>query len=86
MRGGRTSTISAIAPTPPGIHYRRILLPVWILHYTHVDRPYRVVVSGIDGRSFGERPFSLIKLALYSGAITAAAIAVGLAWGAAGFL
>jgi hypothetical protein len=41
-----------------GIHYRRILLPVWILHYTHVDRPYRVVVSGIDGRSFGERPFS----------------------------
>jgi predicted RNA-binding Zn-ribbon protein involved in translation (DUF1610 family) len=69
-----------------GIHYRRILLPVWILHYTHVDRPYRVVVSGIDGRSFGERPFSAIKLALYSGAITAAAIAVGLAWGAAGFL
>jgi len=69
-----------------GIHYRRILLPVWIVHYAHRDRPYRVVVSGIDGRTFGERPFSMLKLALYSGAITALAIAVGLAWGAAGFL
>jgi hypothetical protein len=69
-----------------GIHYRRILLPVWILHYSHRGRPYRVVVSGIDGRTFGERPFSALKLALFSGAITAAAIAVGLVWGAAGFL
>jgi DNA-directed RNA polymerase subunit RPC12/RpoP len=69
-----------------GIHYRRILLPVWILHYRHRDRPYRVVVSGIDGRTFGERPFSVVKLALYSAAITAAAIAFGLVWGAAGFL
>ena len=69
-----------------GIHYRRILLPVWILHYSHKGRAYRVVTSGIDGRTFGERPFSWPKLALYSGAITAAAIAVGLAWGAAGFL
>jgi hypothetical protein len=68
-----------------GIHYRRILLPVWILHYRHGGRPYRVVVSGIDGRTFGERPFSGLKLALWSAAITALAIAVGLAWGAAGF-
>lgn len=67
-----------------GIHYRRVLLPVWILHYQHKDRPYRVVVSGIDGRTFGERPFSTLKLAFYSAAITAGAIAVGLAWGAAG--
>ena len=69
-----------------GIHYRRILLPVWIVHYQHRGTAYRVVVSGIDGRTFGERPFSAIKLALYSGAIAAAAIAVGLAWGAAGVL
>ena len=67
-----------------GIHYRRILLPVWIIHYQHGGAPYRVVVSGIDGRTFGERPFSPLRLAFYSGAITAAAIMVGLAWGAAG--
>jgi hypothetical protein len=51
-----------------GIHYRRILLPVWILHYSHRGRPYRVVVSGIDGRTFGERPFSALKArALFRG-------------------
>jgi hypothetical protein len=66
-----------------GIHYRRILLPVWILHYQHRGTAYRVVVSGIDGRTFGERPVSAVKLALYSAAITAVAIGVGLVWGAA---
>lgn len=69
-----------------GIHYRRILLPVWILHYEYKRKDYKVVVSGIDGRSFGERPFSNIKLAAYSAAASAAIIAFGLAWGAAGLL
>ncbi|QGX98183.1 TFIIB-type zinc ribbon-containing protein [Roseovarius faecimaris] len=69
-----------------GIHYRRILLPVWILHYAYRGKPYKVVVSGIDGRSFGERPFSNIKLAAYSGLASAAVIAFGLLWGAAGLL
>lgn len=65
-----------------GIHYRRILLPVWIVHYQHRDRPYKIVVSGIDGRTFGERPFSKWKLAGYSALMTALTMAVGLAWGA----
>lgn len=69
-----------------GIHYRRILLPVWILHYTYGGRPYKIVVSGIDGRSFGERPFSAVKLGLYAAAASALAIAAGIAWGAAGLL
>ena len=67
-----------------GIHYRRILLPVWILHYTYKDEPMKVVVSGIDGRTFGERPFSTGKLAVYSALITAAAVAFGVVWGAMG--
>ncbi|KIN72298.1 hypothetical protein [Sulfitobacter guttiformis] len=41
-----------------GIHYRRILIPVWIMHYPYRKRAYRIVVSGINGRTFGERPFS----------------------------
>ncbi|MEP1519543.1 hypothetical protein [Ascidiaceihabitans sp.] len=69
-----------------GIHYRRILLPVWILHYSYRSKPYKVVVSGIDGRTFGERPFSKLKVAAYSAAISAGTIAFGLAWGAAGIL
>lgn len=69
-----------------GIHYRRVLLPVWILHYGYGTKRKKVVVSGIDGRTFGERPFSTWKLALYAGAASAVVIAAGLAWGAAGLL
>lgn len=69
-----------------GIHYRRILLPVWILHYEYAGKPFKIVVSGLNGRTFGERPFSTWKLAAYSAALTAAALVLGLAWGAAGLL
>ena len=69
-----------------GIHYRRILLPVWILHYQYKGKPMQVIVSGIDGRTFGTRPFSAFKLAAFSAALTAAALAFGVFWGAAGFL
>lgn len=67
-----------------GIHYRRILLPVWMFHYAYDGKPMKVVVSAIDGRTYGERPFSHRKLIGYSAALTAAAIAVGVLWGAAG--
>ncbi|MFK7937830.1 MAG: hypothetical protein AB8B82_00505 [Roseovarius sp.] len=69
-----------------GIHYRRVLLPVWILHYDYAGKRKKVVVSGIDGRTFGERPFSPWKLAGYAGALSAVVIALGLAWGGAGLL
>lgn len=69
-----------------GIHYRRILLPVWILHYTYGGRAKKIVVSGIDGRTYGERPFSIWRMAAYSAAFTAAAMALGVFWGAAGLL
>ncbi len=69
-----------------GIHYRRILLPVWMLHYTYKNKSMKVVVSGIDGRTFGERPFSLIKLTAYAFVLTALALAFGMAWGAGGLL
>ncbi|MEO0781469.1 MAG: primosomal protein N' (replication factor Y) - superfamily II helicase, partial [Pseudomonadota bacterium] len=69
-----------------GIHYRRVLLPVWMLHYTYRDKPYKIVVSGINGRTYGERPFSSWKLAGYSALLSAAFIGFGLVWGAAGWL
>lgn len=65
-----------------GIRYRRILLPVWILHYRWKDQPMKVVVSGLDGRTFGERPFCLHKLTYYAAAASLAVIAFGVLWGA----
>lgn len=69
-----------------GIHYRRILLPVWILHYVYGGEARKIVVSGIDGRTFGERPLSTLKLLGYAAALSALVIGFGLAWGAGGLL
>ncbi len=69
-----------------GIRYRRILLPVWMLHYSFQGKPMKVVVCGLQGRTFGERPFSYAKLAGYASLISAAVMAVGMVWGAFGFL
>ena len=66
-----------------GIHYRRILVPVWILHYKYNGAPFKVVVCGSYGRTYGERPFSRWKLAGYAGAASALLIAFGWYWGAA---
>lgn len=67
-----------------GLRYRRILLPVWMLHYQFEGRPYRVAVCGIHARAFGERPLSRVRLALMSAVLSGLAIALGFAWGSAG--
>ena len=69
-----------------GIRYRRILLPVWILHYEHEGTAYKIVVCGIHGRTFGERPFSRWKVMGLSALLSAATIGFGLLWGALGAL
>lgn len=76
----RVSNIGFNADTS-GIRYRRILLPVWILHYRWNDTPMKVVVSGLDGRTFGERPFCRWKLTGYAALASLAVIAFGLLWG-----
>lgn len=69
-----------------GIRYRRILLPVWIMHYKYGDEAMKVVVCGMQGRTYGERPFSWQKLAGYAAALSALTIGFGIAWGAGGLL
>lgn len=69
-----------------GVRYRRILLPVWILHYTYKGVPMKIVVCGMQGRTYGERPFSWAKLAGYAAVLSTVTIAFGLAWGAGGLL
>lgn len=67
-----------------GIKYRRILLPVWILHYEYGGKPMKVVTCGLHGRTFGERPFSLYKLFALAAAAATALAGFGFYWGAAG--
>ncbi|MEL6551209.1 MAG: hypothetical protein AAFQ54_13285 [Pseudomonadota bacterium] len=67
-----------------GVRYRRILLPVYILHYEHRAKAYKVVTCGLHGKTFGERPFDHRKLFGYAAAISVAAVFVGLLYGLAG--
>ncbi|WP_299741739.1 hypothetical protein [uncultured Tateyamaria sp.] len=69
-----------------GVRYRRILLPVWILHYQYNGDAMKVVVCGMQGRTYGERPFSWAKLTGYAAVLSGLTIAFGLAWGAGGLL
>ncbi|MEO1640716.1 MAG: hypothetical protein AAFU41_15855 [Pseudomonadota bacterium] len=87
-RHSRKRNISSISfkTHTSGIRYRRILLPVWILHYACGGKAKKVVVCGLHGRTFGERPFSTPKLAGYAAAISLGAILFGWVWGAAQFI
>ncbi|MEM7268745.1 MAG: hypothetical protein AAF401_05785 [Pseudomonadota bacterium] len=80
--GERGVTVTRYRTDTTGIRYRRILLPVWMLHYEYQGEPMKVVVCGMQGRTFGERPFSTRKLIAYSALFTGIAMAVGLIWGA----
>ncbi|MDT8326672.1 MAG: hypothetical protein RQ750_04695 [Roseovarius sp.] len=64
------------------IRFRRVLLPLWILHYHYGGKYRRIVVSGIDGRCFGERPYSFAKLLAYSAVTVMGAFLVGAMIGA----
>ena len=66
-----------------GITYRRILLPVWILHYEYEGEAMKVVTCGLQGRTFGERPFSMAKLTTMAALASAAVAAFGFLWGPA---
>ena len=65
-----------------GIKYRRILLPVWIMHYEYNGKPMKVVTCGLHGRTYGERPFSTLKLLAYATALATGVAMFGFAWGA----
>ena len=65
-----------------GVRFRRVLLPLWILHYRYADRPYRIVVSGIDGRCFGERPFATSRLMGLAAMVGGLLLCLGMALGA----
>ena len=66
-----------------GVKYRRILLPVWILHYEYNGKPMKIVSCGMRGRTFGERPFSIYKLLAFAALASSAVAAFGFFWGAA---
>ncbi|MDH5453557.1 MAG: primosomal protein N' (replication factor Y) - superfamily II helicase, partial [Paracoccaceae bacterium] len=44
--------------------FKHILLPVWTAAYKFRGRSYRFVVNGQTGKVQGERPWSVLKIAI----------------------
>jgi hypothetical protein len=43
------------------------------MHYEYADKPVKVVTCGLHGRTYGERPFSMVKRLAFAGIVSAMA-------------
>lgn len=43
--------------------FKHVVLPVWLASYTYKDKVYRFVVNGQNGRVYGNKPYSWIRIA-----------------------
>ena len=74
--GGDQQRIHAIDSDIRDVHFKHVLLPVWLAAYKFRGQTYRFVVNGRTGRVQGERPWSVIKItiAVILGLLVAGAI------------
>ncbi len=62
--GGDAQRIHDIQTRYGDISYKHILLPVWVAAYRYSGKAYQFVVNGQTGEVQGERPYSIIKIAI----------------------
>ena len=62
--GGDHQRISSTSITYDNKTFKHILLPIWISAYRFKDKVYRFMINGRTGEVQGERPWSVIKIAL----------------------
>lgn len=62
--GGDLQRISSMSTTYDKITFKHILLPVWISAYKYNDKVYHFMINARTGEVQGERPYSVIKIAL----------------------
>jgi LSD1 subclass zinc finger protein len=62
--GGDHQRIHTLNTIYNKITFKHILLPIWISAYTYKNRVYRFLINGRTGEVQGERPYSLVKIAL----------------------
>lgn len=62
--GGDQQIIERLDITLSGETYKLVLLPIWVASFKFLGRDYRVLINGRTGEVHGERPWSLLKIAL----------------------
>lgn len=61
--GGHQQIVHSVSTQYGDIHFKHLLLPVWIASYKFRETSYRVVVNGQTGKVHGDRPWSAWKIA-----------------------
>lgn len=72
--GGDKQRIHRVSTQHSDTTFKHVLLPVWSAGFQFRDKTYRFVVNGRTGKVRGERPYSVVKIAMAS--------IVGIAFGA----
>lgn len=62
--GGDLQRVSSMHTTYENITFKHILLPVWISAYRYNEKVYHFMVNARTGEVQGQRPYSIIKIAL----------------------
>jgi LSD1 subclass zinc finger protein len=62
--GGDTQRILTMNTNYSDVTFKHILLPIWISSYRFKDKVYRFLINGQTGEVQGERPYSILKIAL----------------------
>jgi hypothetical protein len=62
--GGDEQRVLSVDTAYSNVGFRHLLLPVWIGAYRFQNKAYQVVVNASTGQVQGERPYSVIKIAL----------------------
>lgn len=62
--GGDKQRIQSAKTDISDITFKHVLLPVWIAAYKYRGKSFRFVVNGQTGKVRGERPWSILKIAI----------------------
>lgn len=81
--GGDQQRIHSLSTDHSDTTFKHVLLPVWTAGFQFRGKTYRFVVNGRTGKVRGERPYSVVKIALAGITATAAAATLVLALGSA---
>jgi len=79
--GGDTQRIASKSTDYDETTFKHILLPVWITAYRYRDEVYRIMINARTGEVQGERPWSVIKIALAVTAVVLVVLAIYLLQG-----
>ena len=62
--GGDQQRIHRLHTNHSDTSFKHLLLPLWTAAFTFKGKTYRFVVNGRNGKTRGERPYSVIKIAI----------------------